>query len=63
MFNVEYVSMLFRIIGEVIKMKDFSDELFKIHDSFQIISSELETPLTTTEEFFKKIERLLEKIE
>ncbi|MHA1799813.1 MAG: hypothetical protein ACTSVY_15295 [Candidatus Helarchaeota archaeon] len=61
--SIRYVSMLFRIIGDEMEMDDFPDELFDIHDEFQMISGELEIPTTTIDEFIKKIEKLLEKIE
>ncbi len=62
--SIEYVSMLFRIIGDEMEMDDdFPDALFDIHDEFQMISSELEIPTTTIEKFITKIEKLFEKIE
>ncbi len=61
--SIEYVSMLFRDIGDVLEMDDFPDELFDINTSFQAISGELEIPTTTLEEFINEIEKLLAKIE
>lgn len=49
--SIEYVSMLFRVIGEELVMDDFPSELLTIHDKFEMISAELETPITTIEEF------------
>ena len=61
--SIEYVSMLFRIIGDEMEMDDFPEALFDIHNEFQIISSLLETHLTTINEFITKIEKLFEKVE
>ena len=60
--SIDYVSMLFRIIGDAIMMDNFPEELFDIHSNFVAISSDLEIPLTTIEKFTKKIEDLLKMI-
>ncbi len=60
--SIEYVSMLFREIGEALEMEDFSDELLDIHNFFERLDSELEVPTITIEEFIDDIEKLFIKI-
>ena len=61
--SIEYVSMLFRVIGEAFVMDYFPSKILEIHEEFEQVSSHLEIPTTTIEEFIKKIEGLLEEIE
>ena len=61
--SIEYVSMLFRIIGEENEMDDFPNELLDIQSSFERLHGRIEIPTITIEEFINNIEKLLVKIE
>ncbi len=61
--SIRYVSMLFRIIGEEVIMDNYSEEIWAIQTEFEELWGGLEIPTTTIEEFIKKIEDLLKKIE
>ncbi len=60
--SIEYVSMLFREIGEALEMEDFPNELLDIHNSFERLNSRMEIPTITIEEFINNIEKLLVRI-